>query len=262
LSSSQKLPFLISIPHGGTRVPHEIVEEVCITPGDLFDDSDAFTRDIFDAANLVRKQLSADVARAFVDLNRPADQLPPEYPDGVIKSETCWGKPVYNAGRNPSPEKIGTLLRGYYYPYHEAIRSSLSQPGIMLALDCHSMAEKAPPTAPDQGNQRPLVNLGDLSGKACDPVLTDCLKNSFIKTLRCSPEEVVVNSPFKGGYITRTYGNNPIPWIQVELNRSLYLSDRWFDRENLSIRKLKEKVRDRYDYFIGQIAKGKKLKIP
>lgn len=35
-----------------------------------------------------------------------------------------------------------------------------------------------------------------------------------------------------------------------------------FDRENLSIRKLKEKVRDRYDYFIGQIAKGKKLKIP
>lgn len=35
-----------------------------------------------------------------------------------------------------------------------------------------------------------------------------------------------------------------------------------FDRQNLPLRKLKEKVRDRYDYYIDQILAGKKLKIP
>jgi len=211
------------------------VEDVCITPRDLFDDSDPFTREIFNVENLVKKQLAAETARAFVDLNRPTGQLPPEYPDGVIKSKTCWGKPIYHSGKIPSVETIENLLRDFYYSYHEAIRSALSDPGIILALDCHSMAETAPPTAPDRDNKRPLVNLGDLSGKACDPVITDCLKDSFIKVLGCSPSEVVINFPFKGGYITRTFGNNPLPWIQVELNRSLYLADEWFDREKLSV---------------------------
>lgn len=235
MKRKERLPFLISIPHGGPRVPEEIAEDVCITPRDLFFDSDAFTWEIFNADDLVHHQLSAEVARAFVDLNRPTNQLPPRYPDGVIKSETCWGKPVYKPRRAPDEKKIAMLLRRYYFPYHEAIRTALAYPGIRLAIDCHSMAETAPPTAPDKGGGRPLVNLGDLSGKACDPAITNLLRDSFIKVLGCSLSEVLINFPFKGGYITRTYGNNPLPWIQVELNRSLYLADEWFDREKLSV---------------------------
>ncbi|NIP61946.1 MAG: N-formylglutamate amidohydrolase, partial [Nitrosopumilaceae archaeon] len=37
-----KLPFLISIPHGGTNTPPELNEIACIGKKDLFDDSDPF----------------------------------------------------------------------------------------------------------------------------------------------------------------------------------------------------------------------------
>jgi len=42
-------------------------------------------------------------------------------------------------------------------------------------------------------------------------------------------DDVTINRPFAGGYITRTYGRKPIPWIQVELNRTFYLTPEFFD---------------------------------
>ena len=48
-------------------------------------------------------------------------------------------------------------------------------------------------------------------------------------------DDVTINDPFAGGYITRTYGNNPVPWVQVEMNRSLYLSSPWFDPVALTV---------------------------
>ena len=48
-------------------------------------------------------------------------------------------------------------------------------------------------------------------------------------------KDVVMNKPFAGGYITRTYGEGALPWVQVEMNRSLYLSEPWFDVETLTI---------------------------
>ena len=40
---------------------------------------------------------------------------------------------------------------------------------------------------------------------------------------------------FAGGYITRTYGEGALPWMQVEMNRSLYLSEPWFDAATLTV---------------------------
>jgi N-formylglutamate amidohydrolase len=40
---------------------------------------------------------------------------------------------------------------------------------------------------------------------------------------------------FSGGYITRHYGNNPLPCIQIELNRAMYLNTPWFDQQSQEI---------------------------
>lgn len=48
--------------------------------------------------------------------------------------------------------------------------------------------------------------------------------------------EVTINNPFKGGFITRNYGNNPLPWIQIEMNRKIYLSEEYFDYRTLKMR--------------------------
>ena len=76
-----------------------------------------------------------------------------------------------------------------------------------------------------------------------DSRLTDCSDKclfetvSHAKSFSIDGKDVKLNEPFKGGHITRTYGNNPIPWIQVEMNRSMYLDEKWFDYEKLVIDK-------------------------
>jgi formiminoglutamase len=47
--------------------------------------------------------------------------------------------------------------------------------------------------------------------------------------------DVKLNWPFAGGYLTRTHGANPIPWIQVEMSRELYLRAPYLDRETWKI---------------------------
>lgn len=109
----KKLPFLISIPHGGESIPPEIAKDVCITPRDLFDDSDSFTNIIYDSENVVEEQVISEVARAFVDNSRGRDQLPPAYPDGLIKSATCYNRPIYKGGKQPNQATTDLLINKY-----------------------------------------------------------------------------------------------------------------------------------------------------
>ncbi|KAA3659696.1 MAG: N-formylglutamate amidohydrolase [Calditrichaeota bacterium] len=255
-----KLPFLISIPHGGTVIPFEIRDKVGLSKHDLFNDSDAFTREIYDVEDMVAFQIKANIARAFVDLNRPTDALPPEFPDGVVKSLTCYNKPVYNNSSVLSKEETQVLLKKYYQPYHKKIQKALENPEIILGLDCHSMATVAPNIAPDTGQQRPLINLGNVDGQAASNEVTSILKSCFVKIFELPEHEVIINWPFKGGHITRTYGNKPKPWIQIEINRNLYLNAPWFELESLQINRdriqeLNRKFRQVLRQFANQIAR-------
>jgi N-formylglutamate amidohydrolase len=55
--------------------------------------------------------------------------------------------------------------------------------------------------------------------------------------------DVQLNVPFAGGYIIRSHGlpredyQPRVPWIQIELNRALYLALPHFDRETLAMDK-------------------------
>jgi formiminoglutamase len=242
----KKLPVLLSIPHGGTEIPGELKNNVCITPHDLFDDGDAFTREIYRPAMPAVSVLAAGIARAFVDLNRSVVDLPPKNPDGLIKSMTCYKKPIYIPGKEPDEYLRKTLIDRYYLPYHRKIREVVDSGKAVLALDCHSMAAHPPPIAPDRGGlpkrERPAVCLGNAYGKSSDMHVMTKLARCFCRAFSLERHEVTFNEPFSGGYITRAYGMNPIPWVQVELNRSLYLSPPWFDHPALEMdpRRLEE----------------------
>lgn len=239
------IPVFISIPHGGTTVPEELTDRVCIGKEELFNDMDPFTREIYDIGDRAIAVISANIARAFVDLNRSADDLPPQNPDGVIKSMTCFKKQIYIKSKEPDDHLRQELIRNYYLPYHRAIRETTAwTKEIRLALDCHSMAAEPPPIAPDstRKNKRPLICLGNVHGKACDMETVEKLALCFCKAFSLNQDEVAINRPFAGAYITRTYGNNPVPWVQVEMNRALYLSAPWFNPETLQVdaRRLQE----------------------
>lgn len=233
-ASDKTLPILVSVPHGGSQVPEEVRDRVSVDQSQILADSDAFTQEIYNVADIVRYQIKADVARAFVDLNRGEGDLPPGNPDGVVKSQTVQGEPIYAAGRQPEPALVEQLLERYHRPYHRRIRKLLSeQPSMIeLALDCHSMAAIGPALSPDPGKRRPAICLSNAHGQSCPEKILYDLGDCFRRVFNLGEQDVTLNQPFSGGYITRSYGGNPVPWIQVELSRDLYLRQPYFNHHS------------------------------
>jgi formiminoglutamase len=231
-----KLPVLLSIPHGGTHKPPELDSHLSITREGLFDDSDRLVIEIYDLGEKVDGVIKTNIARAFVDLNRSLQDLPPQNPDGLIKSATCYGKPIYKKGSEPDDSLTSVLIELYYKPYHQSIQKSIHDLDLQLCLDCHSMASVAPNISPD-GNKkkRPMFCLSNQDGKTSSNEMIELLASCISESFEIERKEISLNDPFHGGHITRTYGNNPLPWIQVEMNRDMYLSKAWFDAETLSI---------------------------
>lgn len=232
----KKLPVIISIPHGGTMVPAEIRDQVCLSKRDLFDDSDTFTKEIYNLEKKVEIVIAADIARAFVDLNRTVSDRPPKNPDGVVKTHTCFNQPIFKNGFILDKNLIEIIINRYYEPYHKRIRDSMQRFKIKLALDCHSMAAVGPPISPDVGKKRNfMICLGNRNGKSCDLKLVKKLAECFQSEFSLKKKDIKINKPFSGGYIVQTYGMNPIPWIQVEMNQTLYLTSPWFNYSTLKI---------------------------
>lgn len=229
------LPILVSIPHGGTKTPPEVADAACITGEALFDDSDAFTREIYDVRGEVACIERAEIARAFVDLNRAPDDRPPANPDGVVKTATCYNEPIYRAGYELPPDLADDLLTSYYFPYHERLREVAQDGSLRLALDCHSMAATPPAIAPDTDGARPLFCLSNDNGRTCPEQLMERVAAATSEAFDVPPADVSINEPFKGGYITRSHGGGGLPWVQIEMNRSLYLAEPWFDRSTLTV---------------------------
>ena len=250
-----KLPILLSIPHGGTKKPPELEGHLCITENDQFDDSDPFVIELYDLGDKVQRVIKTEIARAFVDLNRSLQDLPPKNPDGLIKSMTCYEKPIYITGREPDDTLTNVLVEMYYKPYHRNIQQCISELDLQLCLDCHSMASIAPGISPD-GNKRkrPLFCISNNDGQASSSEILEILASCISDSFKINREDISLNDPFHGGYITKTYGNNPLPWIQIEMNRDLYLSERWFDQNLLSFKtdRLQE-LNDMFDNTISSL---------
>jgi formiminoglutamase len=188
------LPVLLSIPHGGTQQPPELAGRVCLSEEKLFDDSDAFTREIYDLGGEVIRVVTTEIARAFIDVNRAPDDRPPANPDGVIKSATCYGHNISHKGEEPGDVLVSKLRR-----------------------------------------QRPLFCLSNADGLTSPNGLLENMRHVFADAFECELTAVRLNQPFKGGFITRSHGRGQIPWVQVEMNRSLYLNPVWFRRETLEV---------------------------
>jgi len=259
-------PILISIPHSGGTVPPEVADMVNITKRDIFYDGDALTRKIYDFGKSVDAVIETPIARAIVDVNRAYDDRPPENPDGVVKTVTTDCIPVYREGMFPDDDLVEDLLQKYYFSYHERLGNLLLNRSIRLALDCHSMLERSPAASVRPEKPRPLIclsNLGDKHGMpargrgpvTCPPEWIRSLAESLRQAF-AGEGEVAMNDPFVGGYISRYhYERSGIPWIQIEINRKLYLNETYFDPERLRvdqriIRELRGRIFDAIVQFL------------
>lgn len=209
------LPFLISVPHAGLRVPPEVVDICLLEEQDIVDDSDVGALGIYyPLREKVAAFVTADIARAIVDMNRREDDM---RKDGVVKTHTCWGVPIYK--EIPSEEVISLLIQNYHRPYHAKLSQFNSN--ILMGIDCHTMAEVGPPVGPDPGSKRPRACLSNGNTTCPDEwidLMAECFEDSY-------NTEININSPFKGGHIIRSHAN-AIPWIQVELSREPFIENK------------------------------------
>lgn len=85
------LPLLISVPHGGLEVPPEVSNYCRLDLPALLKDGDTWAGYLYDMEDRVQAYFQFPVARAVIDLNRAADDRPPENPDEeTIKRLTGW----------------------------------------------------------------------------------------------------------------------------------------------------------------------------
>jgi len=260
-------PLLISIPHGGDVVPPEVKDMVSITDRDVFYDGDTLTREIYDFRNSVAAFIEMPIARAIVDVNRAPDDRPPKNPDGVVKTVTVNGSPVYKGDKFPDDALIEELLQRYYYPYHKKLDYLLDNHNIKLAFDCHSMLPYSPPISDNPGQPRPLIclsNRGDNRGMptgrpiTCPPEWIRALADSFQRVF-ANEGEITLNNPFSGGYISQVhYRRWGIAWIQIEINRTLYLNEAYSEPSEIGVKKeiiqaLQEKIGHAIIQFLADI---------
>jgi N-formylglutamate deformylase len=232
MTVKKRYPFLLSVPHGGTEVPGIIRPRLLLSDEELNYYCDPYTRVVFGYEDRVTAYIDAPVSRMVVDLNRPPLPLPLRDPDGIIKVRTIDGREVYRDGQVPDMQLIHHLLMTYYFPFHQRIDELIDRQPVRIAFDCHSMLPFGSALQKDAGKVRPLIclgNNGDQRGRAkkgsiatCSVELITTLANIFRQEFSLG-REVAINNPFSGGFISNAhYWHKGIPWIQIEINRSLY----------------------------------------
>ena len=221
-------PLLLSVPHAGIHVPDAIAARLADAARGL-PDTDWHVDRLYDfAEGLGAGVLAATHSRYVVDLNRHPDGTP-LYP-GADNTELCptttfAGAPIYKDGAAPDEPEIAERRETYWRPYHQVLRTELDRlkrkHGYALLYDAHSIRSRVPRFF--EGSL-PDLNIGTGGGKSADPALTIRL------ALICQDShdhETAVNGRFKGGYITRHYGDpaGAVHAVQMEIAQSAYMDE-------------------------------------
>lgn len=261
-----KNPFLIIIPHAGLFVPEELSGYEDVTAFNIFFESDSGADALYSAGDHAASVISPDISRLFVDVDREFRMLPPATEDGVIKSKTSMNRNIFREGCYPDEIAISNILKRYYFPFHERMRDVLKTGNISLILECHTHTPVGPENSPDRGLPRPLVMTGytanDDKGivKTASPDMAMDLASIMGKIFSGEGDTVAGNFRVSGnssGYLMRNYGTRGIPMLHLSISRSLFLNDRFFDLESLSIdsrrmNRLKEMFTSGLEKFSGK----------
>ncbi|MDQ0254175.1 formiminoglutamase [Evansella vedderi] len=239
--NGRKLPIVISIPHGGISIPPGLRTICLLSKQEILLDSDTWTRELYNFKNSVEEYVDTDIARIVVDMNRSRNDLPPFNPDGVVKTHSVVGKRVWSTPDGLPLAEVEELLNKYHFTYHKLLEMATNNPNIVLGIDCHSMLAVGPVKGQSGWDKRPLFcisNRGNVNGEFLNKPLTAppemmhrlkfLLEKNFKEFVGNNQNTEVplvsINDPFAGGFITKYHGSKGIiPWIQLEINRNLYL---------------------------------------
>ncbi|MFQ0827345.1 N-formylglutamate deformylase [Serratia fonticola] len=228
---SGQLPLLISIPHAGTRLT-SAVEKGLTDEARPQQDTDWHIPRLYDFARAMGASiLVGNYSRLVIDLNRPADDKPlyTTATTGLFPDVLFDGRPSFLPDAAPSDEERAGYLQNIWQPYHQQLQNELArlkaQHGYALLFDAHSIASVIPRLF---DGKLPDLNLGTNGGESCPASLSDRLVTCCQQQQQFSH---VLNGRFKGGYITRAYGQPQEHQhaVQLELAQVNYMSEQTFE---------------------------------
>ena len=221
-------PLLVSMPHVGTFIPPDLA--AAFVPRALqVEDTDWHLERLYDFLNALGASLIVpQTSRYVIDLNRPPDDAP-MYP-GAANTELCptrffTGEPLYQPGGEPTAHERERRRTAYWQPYHSALAHELERlkaiHGYALLWDAHSIRSQIPWLFE---GRLPDLSIGTANGASADAAIT----GAVVQACGAHPQvTLAVNGRFKGGYITRHYGQpkNQVHAIQLEMCQSLYMQE-------------------------------------
>jgi N-formylglutamate deformylase len=219
-------PLVVSMPHTGTFIPDWLAPRLSAAARPL-PDTDWHLERLYDFLDkLGASVLVATHSRYVVDLNRPPDNAnlyPGQDTTGIVPMDTFHREPLYLPGFPPSDAEVTDRIRTYWRPYHEQLSKGLAETkakhGYALLWDAHSIFSVLPRFFK---GKLPDLNLGTAEGKSCGQGIGEALAKAV------EGYSVALDGRFKGGYITRHYGDptNGIHAVQLELSEATYMNEK------------------------------------
>lgn len=224
-------PLVMASPHSGRDYPPAFLAASRLSPLQLRRAEDPLVDELLSGITAV-PVLRARFGRAFLDLNRAADELDPAMFDGppplapkltervaaglgVLPRVAAQGLDIYR--RRLTAAEASARLAALHRPWHDRIAELVARAharhGYAVLVDCHSM--------PPQGPMAPQIILGDRHGTSAAPALVALVEAHF----RAAGWRVGRNIPYAGGHTTEFHAAVPqgIHALQIEVDRSLYL---------------------------------------
>lgn len=239
--AQRRSSVIFASPHSGRDYDWSFLRRTVLDEHSIRTSEDAFVDRIYEAApDLGAPLLLAGTPRAYIDLNRSADELDPALINGVrgvahnpriasglgvVPRVVAGGRAIYR-GKLDLDEVQARITR-CWRPYHGMLQRLLdeshSQFGEAILIDCHSMPHEAMDGIARSGARRPDVVLGDRFGASASAWVVDRIEAAFDG----SGLVVARNAPFAGAYTAQHYGrptrNQHV--VQIEVDRALYMNE-------------------------------------
>ena len=223
-------PLIISVPHAGTALPPALVAH--LTPlAQSLPDTDWYVDRLYDfAGDLGAALLVAHYSRYLVDLNRPPDDsalYQGATSTGLCPALSFSGRALYAQGTDYALRATEVQERRalYWQPYHDAlfalIAATCARHGYAILLDAHSIRSEVPRLF---AGRLPDINIGTNDAVSCSATLIAAVRAQLAAQ---GEHSWVIDGRFKGGYITRHYGDplHGVHALQIELAQRCYLRE-------------------------------------
>lgn len=240
-------PLLISLPHDGSEIPPELAARMTVQARRAPDTDWHVSRLYAFARELGASILVPRYSRYVIDLNRGEDDTslyPGQNTTGLVPLVRFTGDPIYLPGAEPDAAEVASRIDRYWRPYHAALRGELArihaEHGRVTLWEGHSIRGSELPFLFD--GRLPDLNLGTASGMSCSPAL-----QARIEVLLDGQGDFdwVANGRFKGGHITRHYGDpgSGIDAVQLEISQRTYMDEDSFAYDEVKAARLQPLLR-------------------